>query len=848
LSGSASGDGSQDPGADLWGAGAPTVFSGDPSFPRAAFYFFLFLALFVGAFAPREVEWPLGEEFRGVPETFATTLAFVVGALALVRFYSKKQLTFLYIGTGFLTTAVLDTFHALVSVGVLADPSRDDIPHLLSLSFSAGGLTLSLFILLSWIAWRRGMGGPEGEEIRELPVFLWAILLTVVVFAAFMFSPWSWAIDSDRTFRQPAGLLPATLFALALAGYLWKSHWRFDQFEHWLVAALVISVMAHGAYLPFSREIHDLGSSAALLLKGLSYAMVLIGLLGSVYVTFRSEEGAAAAAQAANAALAREIDIRRQAERAIQESEERLQDFLDNAHDLIQSVDPNGTFVYTNRAWREVLGYTDEELERATFFDVLEGGSRARCQKDFASLLEGGSLPGQEVTFRAADGRLVRCSGSSTVRFQDGRPAAVRSIFRDVTEQLQARQDLEAMKANLQALVENTGDAIWSVDRALRLITFNTGFSMSVEVRTGREPWVGAEPFQCFPAVDVAWYGEMYRRSLGGEAFSELRDEEIGGQIRSYEFFFNPIREAMGITGVAVFGRDVTPRRRTQLALRMAKEEAERANKAKSQFLANMSHELRTPLNSVIGFTNILLKNRSGHLTEQELGFLERITANGQHLLVLINEVLDLAKIEAGRMEVVKGPVDLSALVRETLAQMEGDVKGKRLVLKEAVPPDLLPLHTDSSKLKQVIINLVGNALKFTEEGEVVVSVASREDGRTPVGLSVRDTGIGIAAERLHAIFEAFQQADGTTSRRYGGTGLGLTISRSICHLLGFGLEAESEVGRGSTFTIVFSDENLATRRQEEELMEEALRPMVSSRPGPSDRPRRSGGGRRAES
>jgi PAS domain S-box-containing protein len=843
LSGSPSSDRAQDPGTDLWGSQAPTVFRGDPSFQRASFYFFLFLALFVGAFAPREVDWPLGEEFRGVPETFATTLAFVVGALALVRFYSKKQLTFLYIGTGFLGTAVVDTFHALVSVGVMGDPGRDNIQRLLSLSFSAGGVTLSLFILLSWIVWRRGMGGPERERIRELPVFLGAILLTVAVFAVFTLSPWTWAIDPDRTLRQPVGLLPATLFALALVGYLWKSHWRFDQFEHWLVAALVISVMAHGAYMPFSRDIHDLGSSLALLLRGLSYAAVLIGLLGSVYVTFRSEEGAAAAAQAANAALAREIDIRRQAERAIQESEERLKDFLDNAHDLIQSVDPSGSFLYTNKAWREVLGYTDEELERITFFDVLEAGCRAQCQKDFASVLEGGSLPLQEVTFRAADGRLVRCSGSSNVRFQDGRPAAVRSVFRDVTEQLQARRDLEAMKANLQALVENTGDAIWSVDRSLRLITFNTGFSMMVEVRTGREPWVGAEPFQCFPAVDVVWYEEMYRRSLGGEAFSELRDEEIGGQIRSYEFFFNPIREAMGITGVAVFGRDVTPRRRTQLALRMAKEEAERANQAKSQFLANMSHELRTPLNSVIGFTNILLKNRSGHLSEQELGFLQRITANGQHLLVLINEVLDLAKIEAGRMEVVKGPVDLGALVQETLAQMEGDVKDKTLVLRGVVPPDLLPLHTDSGKLKQVIINLVGNALKFTEAGEVVVSVATREDGRNAASISVRDTGIGIPAKRLQAIFEAFQQADGTTSRRYGGTGLGLTISRSICQLLGFGLEVESEVGRGSTFTIVFFGESLAARRLEEELMEEALKPLASSRPSFPDHPHRPWGG-----
>ena len=843
MSASSTKDRTKNPETDLWGTGPPAIFRGDRSFQRAAFYFFLFLALFVGAFAPREVEWPLGEEFRGFPETLAITLAFVVGALALVLFYSKKQATFLYIGTGFLGTAVLDTFHALVSVGVVGDPGRPDIHHLVSLSFSSGGVILSLFVLLSWMAWRRGMGGSGGARIRELPVYLWAILLTVVVFGAFTFLPWAWAIDPDRTLRQPAGLLPAVLFALALAGHLWKSHWRFDAFEHWLVAALVISVMAHGAYMPFSREIHDFGYSSALLLKGLSYAAVLIGLLGSVYVTFRNEEGTAAAAQAANAALAREIDIRRQAERAIQESEERLKDFLDNAHDLIQSVDPNGSFLYTNKAWKEVLGYTDEGLERLTFFDLLEAECRARCQKDFALVLEGGALPGQEVTFKAADGRLVRCAGSSNVRLQDGKPTAVRSIFRDVTEQLQARRDLEAMKANLQALVENTGDSIWSVNRALRLITFNTGFSMAVEVRTGREPWVGAEPFQCFPAGDVAWYEEMYRRSLGGQAFSELRDEEIGGQIRSYEFFFNPIREAMGITGVAVFGRDVTPRRRTQLALRMAKEEAERANQAKSQFLANMSHELRTPLNSVIGFTNILLKNRSGHLSEQELGFLQRITANGLHLLDLINEVLDLTKIEAGRTEVVKAPVDLGALVQETLAQVEGDIKEKGLVLRYVVPPDLLPLNTDSGKLKQVIINLVGNALKFTEKGEVVVSVANRADGRGPASLSVRDTGIGIAAERLHAIFEAFQQADGTTSRRYGGTGLGLTISRSICHLLGFGLEAESEVGRGSTFTIVFAGEGLTARRKEEELMEEALRPMVSSRPGAPDRPRRPGGG-----
>jgi PAS domain S-box-containing protein len=513
----------------------------------------------------------------------------------------------------------------------------------------------------------------------------------------------------------------------------------------------------------------------------------------------------------------------------IQESEERLQGFLDSAHDLIQSVDPQGNFMYVNRAWQDVLGYTDEEVESLTFFQILAPNCRERCKKDFARILSGEKVQVLEVDFVAADGRVVQCSGSADVWSKDGEVVATRSIFRDITEQLQARRKLEAFQANLRALVENTGDAIWSVDRDMRLITFNTAFSMSMEVRTNREPIVGDRPADCLPPIDVPWYEEMYERALTGETFSELRDEEIGGQVRSFEFFFNPIREAAGITGVAAFGQDVTARRRTQTALHMAKEQAEQANLAKSQFLASMSHELRTPLNSVIGFTNILLKNRSGKLADQELGFLDRINANGRHLLELINEVLDLAKIEAGKMELVEEAVDLPALIRETLAQLEGQVKGKAVTLRGEIPDGVGTIATDAGKLKQVIINLVGNALKFTKEGQVTVELAVQEDGITPWSIAVKDTGIGIPPDRLKAIFEAFQQADGSTSREFGGTGLGLTISRSLCQLMGFDLMVESQAGRGSTFTILLSEAASLEKKAEQQLMEEALREFKAS-------------------
>jgi CheY-like chemotaxis protein len=221
-----------------------------------------------------------------------------------------------------------------------------------------------------------------------------------------------------------------------------------------------------------------------------------------------------------------------------------------------------------------------------------------------------------------------------------------------------------------------------------------------------------------------------------------------------------------------------------------------------------MSHELRTPLNSVIGFTNILLKNKEDRLTEKDVGFLERVLSNGKHLLALINEVLDLAKVEAGRMELIIEDVDLAHLCVETVQQLEGQAKTKDGAVKllHDVPESVAMVKTDSAKLKQVIINLVGNALKFTHAGAVTVRLDLAPDGRTPIAISVLDTGIGIPADRLEAIFEAFQQAEAGTSRKYGGTGLGLALSRSICLLMGYDLMVESVLGGGSTFRIVLGE------------------------------------------
>jgi len=231
---------------------------------------------------------------------------------------------------------------------------------------------------------------------------------------------------------------------------------------------------------------------------------------------------------------------------------------------------------------------------------------------------------------------------------------------------------------------------------------------------------------------------------------------------------------------------------------------AEEANRAKSEFLANMSHELRTPLNSVIGFANILLKNKPRNLRPEDLTFLERIVANGRHLLGLINEILDLSKIEARKIELEWASVSLASLTREIIDQFESQVRGRDVKLLCEVPQPITDLQTDASKLKQVVINLIGNALKFTEHGSVTVRVEADPQDHQPICLDVIDTGIGIPLDRQAAVFEAFQQADGSTARKYGGTGLGLTISKSLCDLMGYRISISSEVGKGTTFSVFF--------------------------------------------
>ena len=394
---------------------------------------------------------------------------------------------------------------------------------------------------------------------------------------------------------------------------------------------------------------------------------------------------------------------------------------------------------------------------------------------------------------------------------------ANRKLEADISARKRTEQMLTESERRFRLMVDSVVDyAIFRLDTEGRVASWNAG---AQRINGYSEQEILGEHFSRFYPPEEVERGKPARELE--IAAREGRYEEEGWRVRKDGSRFwasvvvTAVRDENGaLLGFSKVTRDLTERNRAEAELVRAKMAAERASEAKSQFLANMSHELRTPLNSLLILARLLADNTGGNLTPKQVQFAQTIYASGMDLLTLINDLLDLAKIESGAIASVNiAPASLQDLGDEMERTFRQVAHDRGLAFNIEIDPRLPPsIRTDMPRVKQILKNLLANAFKFTRSGAVTLRVEQASSGWTAgypplasvsvVAFSVKDTGIGIAPDKQRIIFEAFQQADGTTSRQYGGTGLGLSISREFTRLLGGEIRVSSEPGKGSTFIL----------------------------------------------
>ena len=468
-------------------------------------------------------------------------------------------------------------------------------------------------------------------------------------------------------------------------------------------------------------------------------------------------------------------------------------------HALIATA-ADGTVSYWNAAAETLYGFASDEARGRSLVELIHAERRAEAPTDEAGAAE--------TVRRCKDGALIYVQAQSTALLG---PAGERlgrlHSEADVTLP-RVRREAQLIRARYGVLLESMPDAIVIVNGIGRIVFVNGQAHAMFGHAT--DELIGQPLERLMP--------QRYRRAHVGHrdaylALSRTRPMGLGLELRGLrangeefpvEISLSPLDTEAGRVGMSAI-RDISERHRAEQALQEKNVELERANRAKDSFLATMSHELRTPLNGIIGFTGLLLMRLAGPLTEGQERQLGLVESSARHLLSLINDLLDVARIDSGNVRLQLEPVDCRALVEEVVASLRPAAEAKGLAMRLTLPPQPLRLQTDRRALQQILINLAGNAIKFTDAGSVTLELVreARGDPAPQVRFSVIDTGVGISAEDQARLFQAFSQVGLAAERtRAEGTGLGLYLCRKLAELLGGRLELASVPWQGSRFTL----------------------------------------------
>jgi two-component system, sensor histidine kinase and response regulator len=522
---------------------------------------------------------------------------------------------------------------------------------------------------------------------------------------------------------------------------------------------------------------------------------------------------------------------RRQPQQTAVQSQQRLRDLIDGLGPsmFVGLMTPDGILIEANRPALTAAGLEPEDVLGKPFEETYWWTHSPAVQQQLRraiALAAGGEPSRYDVQVRAGEDRFIDIDFClQPLRNEAGEVVLLVPSGSDISERKRSENALRESNDKFHLLADHITDAFWIRSPDMRELHYVSPAFERIWGRSTASLYAAPQQWADFThPEDRARVLDVFA-ALTRDAASldvEYRIVRPDGEIRWIRARGFQVRDGAGklihLTGIVT---DITERQRVADALRTslaeisstntalqaeiverkhAEHAAEAANRSKSEFLANMSHEIRTPLNGVIGMTELALDTE---LTAEQREYLDMVKASGESLLSVINDILDFSKIEAGQLTLDAIPFDLSDCLGTTLKLLASRADMKGLELACEIRPDVpTALVGDPGRLRQIITNLIGNAIKFTEQGEVVLSVeaGTRTGHDAVIHFRVSDTGIGVPLEQQEAIFKPFIQADGSTTRKYGGTGLGLTISRNLVALLGGKLSLESEIDKGSTF------------------------------------------------
>jgi len=498
------------------------------------------------------------------------------------------------------------------------------------------------------------------------------------------------------------------------------------------------------------------------------------------------------------------LDLNRNLEERVKQRTAEVQDLYNNAPVGYHSIDGESRFTSVNQTEATMLGYTREELVGQKSSMIFTPESEQILAENFAHLLHGSEIIDMEVEARRKDGSIFPVMINATaVLDENGRYTSSRSTLTDITKRKKAEDELKRNVNFTAALLDAIPtpvfytDGLGKYEGCNRAFSEITGKSMEeIRGKTVQELWPGKETNRYYQA-DLSLLQNKER--LVFESVVTDRNNKTTPVIFIKDVYYDEFGQVAGLVAAFI---DITERKQAEETVRLAVMELERSLRLKDEFLANMSHELRTPLNAILGISESLLEQLTGPLNAKQQKYIQTINESGKHLLALINDVLDLAKINAGRMELDMTKMSVPAMAQSCLRMVRELAQKKSQEVAVEIDPSIDLIWADERRLKQMIVNLLSNAVKFTREGGRLGLNINGDLKNKIITFTVWDTGIGIADKDLRLLFQPFVQLDAGLTRGAQGTGLGLALVSQMARLHGGGVTVESEPGLGSRFII----------------------------------------------